>query len=113
MNTSIVLVAVVWYAIGQGIRDGDERFGTVTARRPVLEAALAARVRVRRGVRVTGVRTDGRTPVPRITGVTTSDGDIDGLPAVGFKLGRWVDSVMMQRPLGPGRTTLPDDKPPA
>jgi len=35
------------------------------------------------------------------------------LPAVGFKLGRWVDSVMMQRPLGPGRTTLPDDKPPA
>jgi len=29
------------------------------------------------------------------------------LPAVGFKLGRWVDSVIMQRPLGPGATTLP------
>jgi L-amino acid N-acyltransferase YncA len=29
------------------------------------------------------------------------------LPAIGFKFGRWVDSVMMQRPLGPGQTTLP------
>jgi phosphinothricin acetyltransferase len=29
------------------------------------------------------------------------------LPAIGFKFGRWVDSVMMQRSLGPGQTTLP------
>jgi len=29
------------------------------------------------------------------------------LPAIGFKFGRWVDSVLMQRPLGPGATTLP------
>jgi L-amino acid N-acyltransferase YncA len=29
------------------------------------------------------------------------------LPAVGFKFGTWVDSVLMQRPLGPGATTLP------
>ncbi|HEX6958044.1 MAG TPA: GNAT family N-acetyltransferase [Ferrovibrio sp.] len=29
------------------------------------------------------------------------------LPSVGFKFGRWVDSVFMQRPLGPGDTTLP------
>lgn len=29
------------------------------------------------------------------------------LQAVGFKFGRWVDSVMMQRPLGPGATNLP------
>jgi L-amino acid N-acyltransferase YncA len=28
--------------------------------------------------------------------------------AVGFKLGRWVDTVHMQRPLGPGADTLPD-----
>jgi L-amino acid N-acyltransferase YncA len=28
--------------------------------------------------------------------------------AVGFKFGRWVDSVVMQRPLGPGGTTLPE-----
>lgn len=30
------------------------------------------------------------------------------LDAVGFKLGRWVDSVLMQRPLGAGAGTLPD-----
>jgi phosphinothricin acetyltransferase len=29
-------------------------------------------------------------------------------PSVGFKFGRWVDSVSMQRPLGPGDTTLPE-----
>ena len=29
------------------------------------------------------------------------------LPAVGFKFGRWVDSILMQRSLGPGDTTLP------
>jgi phosphinothricin acetyltransferase len=29
--------------------------------------------------------------------------------AVGFKFGRWVDSVLMQRPLGPGETTLPQE----
>jgi 2-polyprenyl-6-methoxyphenol hydroxylase-like FAD-dependent oxidoreductase len=58
-------------------RDGDERFDTVTARRPVLEAAVtavAARtagVTIRRGVRVTGLLTDPsvRGPVPRVTGV--------------------------------------------
>jgi phosphinothricin acetyltransferase len=29
------------------------------------------------------------------------------MPAIGFKFGRWVDGVMMQRPLGEGQTTLP------
>ena len=29
-------------------------------------------------------------------------------PAVGFKFGRWVDSVRMQRALGDGDTTLPE-----
>ena len=28
-------------------------------------------------------------------------------PAVGFKFGRWIDSVLMQRPLGEGASTLP------
>jgi L-amino acid N-acyltransferase YncA len=34
--------------------------------------------------------------------------------AVGFKLGRWVDTVLMQRALGPGAGTLPgrDDRSP-
>jgi L-amino acid N-acyltransferase YncA len=30
------------------------------------------------------------------------------ISGVGFKFGRWVDSVLMQRPLGPGLTTLPE-----
>ena len=29
-------------------------------------------------------------------------------PAVGFKFGRWVDTVLMQRALGPGSQTSPD-----
>ena len=29
------------------------------------------------------------------------------LPAVGFKFGNWVDTVLMQRALGPGATSLP------
>lgn len=31
------------------------------------------------------------------------------LKAVGFKYGRWTDSLLMQRALGPGDTALPDD----
>jgi L-amino acid N-acyltransferase YncA len=30
------------------------------------------------------------------------------LPSIGFKFGRWTDSVMMQRSLGPGATCPPD-----
>ena len=33
--------------------------------------------------------------------------EVARLPAIGFKFGRWVDSVMMQRPLGAGQTSLP------
>lgn len=33
------------------------------------------------------------------------------LEAVGFKLGRWVDTVLMQRPLGPGRDSPPAPRP--
>ena len=32
------------------------------------------------------------------------------LPSVGFKFGRWVDSVLMQRALGPGDGTLPEER---
>ncbi|QPF87609.1 N-acetyltransferase family protein [Bradyrhizobium genosp. L] len=32
------------------------------------------------------------------------------LRSVGFKLGQWVDTVLMQRPLGPGNAALPTDK---
>jgi L-amino acid N-acyltransferase YncA len=30
------------------------------------------------------------------------------LPAVGFKFGRWIDIILMQRQLGPGSDTLPE-----
>ncbi|CAH1657206.1 Phosphinothricin N-acetyltransferase [Hyphomicrobiales bacterium] len=33
---------------------------------------------------------------------------IGTLPAVGFKFGGWVDTVLMQRALGEGQTTLPE-----
>ena len=33
------------------------------------------------------------------------------LPSVGFKFGRWVDSVFMQRALGEGDRSLPDAEP--
>jgi phosphinothricin acetyltransferase len=32
------------------------------------------------------------------------------LPSVGFKFGRWVDVVFMQRALGPGDSTLPTER---
>jgi phosphinothricin acetyltransferase len=34
------------------------------------------------------------------------------LPAVGFKFGRWVDSVLMQRALGEGSALPPESNPP-
>jgi 2-polyprenyl-6-methoxyphenol hydroxylase-like FAD-dependent oxidoreductase len=66
-----------------GPRPGDERYDTLTARRPVLDAAFAAAaaatpgVTVRRGAEVTGLLTgaeeiEGR---PRVTGVVTGDGE--------------------------------------
>ena len=33
--------------------------------------------------------------------------NIGTIEAVGFKFGRWLDSVLMQRPLGPGAAELP------
>jgi len=32
---------------------------------------------------------------------------IGNIEAVGFKFGRWLDSVLMQRPLGPGAGAMP------
>jgi 2-polyprenyl-6-methoxyphenol hydroxylase-like FAD-dependent oxidoreductase len=63
-------------------RDGDERYDTVTARRPVVEAAVVAvatrmpGVTIRRGLAVTGLTT-GREVlpgVPHVTGVLTDEG---------------------------------------
>jgi len=65
-----------------GVRPGDDRFETVTARRPVLEAAVAAAaagtpgVTIRRCEPVTGLLTrPGPLPgVPHVTGVLTEGG---------------------------------------
>ncbi len=60
-------------------REGDERFVTVTGRRPVIEYAVATAARdldVRRGVSVTELVTgpEAAKGVPNVTGVRTSDG---------------------------------------
>lgn len=63
-----------------GWRPGDERFDAVTARRPVIEAAVAGVVArtpgltVRRGVRVAGLLATGRGP--RVVGARTDVGDL-------------------------------------
>ena len=36
------------------------------------------------------------------------EGVVGTFEAVGFKLGGWVDTVLMQRTLGPGAAKLPD-----
>jgi len=64
------------------LRDGDERFVTVTARRPVLEAAVAAvatrtpGVTIRRGIAVTGLLADppARAGAARVRGVLAAGG---------------------------------------
>jgi len=66
-----------------GFRDGDERYDSVTARRPVGEAAIARvvaktnGVTVRRGVAVAGLLTadSGNGDIPRVIGVRTDSGE--------------------------------------
>jgi flavin-dependent dehydrogenase len=66
-----------------GPRDGDERFESITGRRPVMEATVARvaaatpGVEVRRGVAVAGLLTAGATNggVPHVNGVATESGE--------------------------------------
>ncbi len=93
------------------IRAGDERFETVTARRPVLEAAVMAvadrtpGVTIRRGVSVTGLSTSARPGAPRITGVLVEGGQaIRGdlvVDCCGRRsaLGSWLEAVGARRPI--------------
>jgi 2-polyprenyl-6-methoxyphenol hydroxylase-like FAD-dependent oxidoreductase len=71
-------------ALTGGRREGDDRFDQVTARRPVLEGALAScaeetyGLTVRRGCAVAGLRTAEPTRgsgVPRVVGVRTEAGE--------------------------------------
>ena len=90
-----------------GFRPGDERFDTVTARRPVLEGAVAAvarrtpGVQIRRGVAVSGLNTNDhrRSGIPQVTGVVTEH---DGMIAADLvvdaggrrsSLPAWLDAI--------------------
>src|SRR5689334_15052197 len=98
------------------LRDEDERFVTVTARRPVLEAAVAAAARrtpgvtVRRGVAVTGLLADpppGRAAgsgAARVRGVLAAGGQAlraDLVVDCGGRrspLGSWLEAIGAPRP---------------
>jgi 2-polyprenyl-6-methoxyphenol hydroxylase-like FAD-dependent oxidoreductase len=93
-----------------GWQPGDERFALVTARRPVLEAALATAaascpgLRIRRGVAVTGLLTADAGAVPRVVGVRTDSGDVRAdvvVDAAGRRsaLTRWIVDAGGRAPL--------------
>ncbi len=75
-GTAMNLAALLPPAVGGPARPGDDRFDTLTARRPVLEAAVAAvaartpGLDLRRGVRVGGLVTEGT----HVHGVRMRDG---------------------------------------
>jgi 2-polyprenyl-6-methoxyphenol hydroxylase-like FAD-dependent oxidoreductase len=86
-------------------RPGDERFTTLTARRPILEQVLGQAARsqpgleVRRGVAVKGLVTSSAGGVAHVTGVGTDDGDVIAGDLVVDAMGRgsalagWVNDV--------------------
>lgn len=65
-----------------GWQPGDEQFGSVAARRPVLEAVLGRLaseqpgLTLRRGVRATGLLVAPGPGVPHVVGLRTTDGDL-------------------------------------
>lgn len=93
-------------------RPGDERFEALTARRPVLETALAqvaegmAEVRIRRGVAVEGplAAPGGNGDPPHVSGVRTADGEELRADLVVDAMGRrskysdWVVAIGGRRP---------------
>lgn len=102
------LVAALPTAMTGGRRSGDDEFDTVTARRPVLEAAVAtvaARtpgVAVRRGVAVTGLvaASSSAAGVPHVTGVITEGSDTIRADLVVDATGRRSPIPMMLQALG-------------
>ena len=93
-------------------RPGDERYETVTARRPVLESAFARvaentpGVKIARGVAVDGVVTNGSVAdgIPHVVGVRTKEGEELGADLVIDAMGRrskftdWVSAVGARPP---------------
>jgi 2-polyprenyl-6-methoxyphenol hydroxylase-like FAD-dependent oxidoreductase len=92
-------------------REGDERFITITGRRPTVEYAVASvaekLVPVRRGVSVGGLLT-GRSAangIPHVTGVRTIDGEEVSADLIIDAMGRrsnlpnWLEAVGARRPI--------------
>ena len=75
-------------------RPGDDRFTTLTARRPVLEQAFAQCAQatpgldIRRGVRVAGLTTRGKDLALHVTGVRLEGGEQSGADLVVDAMGR-------------------------
>lgn len=96
-----------------GARDGDDIFETMTARRPVIESAVAAvaqrtpGVRLRRGVAVTGLvtGTPARAGVPHVAGVLVAGGEAVRAHLVVDTCGRrsplasWLEAAGARRPV--------------
>lgn len=114
----ISVVGMLPAAVTGGHRPGDDRFETVTARRPVLEAAVAAvaartpGVTIRRGTTVTGL-VQATTPavpgVPHIVGVTV---DRPGAESRTIRAELVIDATGRRSQL-PGLLTALGGRPPA
>jgi 2-polyprenyl-6-methoxyphenol hydroxylase-like FAD-dependent oxidoreductase len=92
-------------------REGDERFITITGRRPAIEYAVASVAErllpVRRGAGVVGLLTgpSAAMGIPHVTGVRTMEGEavfadliIDAMGR-GSKLPNWLEAIGARRPL--------------
>ena len=92
-------------------REGDERFVTVTGRRPVVEYAVARVAErllpIRRGVPITGLSTGPSTAkgIPHVTGVRTANGEEVPADLVIDAMGRrsrlpdWLEAIGARRPI--------------
>jgi 2-polyprenyl-6-methoxyphenol hydroxylase-like FAD-dependent oxidoreductase len=98
-------------------REGDERFMTITGRRPPIEYAFASvaerLVPVRRGTAVVGLLTGppAAKGIPHVTGVCTTDGEeisadliVDAMGR-GSKLPNWLAAVGARRPIEEAETS--------
>jgi 2-polyprenyl-6-methoxyphenol hydroxylase-like FAD-dependent oxidoreductase len=99
-------------------RDGDERFGTITARRPVIEQVLGHTanaepgLEVRRGVSVKELMLRTYDGTPHVTGVRTEAGQELRADLVVDAMGRrsQVPRWLMQEGAGPVREEVEDSR---
>jgi 2-polyprenyl-6-methoxyphenol hydroxylase-like FAD-dependent oxidoreductase len=96
-----------------GTRDDDAECGTLTARRPVFESAVATTVEgspgitVRRGVAISGLATGPSTAsgIPHVVGITTDDGETIAADLVVDTSGRrsplpsWLEAIGARPPI--------------